>query len=104
MNTDLTITVDKSYTSGLRLVLQGRVTSASANILQHKLEQVFGENHKIVILDMRQVNYLSSGGIRVLLMFYKEAKKAGGSFQVQDPSENVINVLGMTNLNEMLLK
>ena len=104
MNTDLTITEDKTYTSGLRFILQGHITYVSANILQHKLEEAFRQNHKNIILNMRQVDFLSSGGIRVLLVFYKEAKTTEGSFQIQDPSENVINVLGMTNLEAMLLR
>ena len=104
MNNDLTVTADKTYAIARRLILQGRITSASADILHHKLSEDFRDGHKRFVLDMRQVSMLTSNGIRVLLTFYKKAKQCGGSFFVQDPSENVINVLGMTALDEMLLK
>ena len=104
MNNELTVTVDKTYTLGRRFILNGRITATSANILQHKLEEAFREKHPRFILNMQQVSFLSSGGIRVLLMFCKKAKANGAGFFVEAPSENVVNVLGMVALDEMLLK
>ena len=104
MDQNFTITVDKTYTTAYKLILKGRVTSANADILQHKLNEAFGDGNWRFVLNMRDVDFLSSGGIRVLLMFYKKTKEKGGSFHVENPSENVRNVLGMTALDNMLLK
>ena len=87
-----------------KFFVKGRITSISANVLQHNLGEAFSKGKTKVIVNMMQVNFLSSAGIRVLLMFYKKAKAEGGSFHIEEPSENVINVLGMTALDEMLLK
>ena len=87
-----------------RFIAQGRITSNNANVLQHKLNEAFSNGGTNIVVNMLQVTFLSSAGIRVLLMFYKMAKQAGGSFYVENPSENVVNVLGMTALDEMLLK
>ena len=84
--------------------LKGRITSMNANVLQYKLNEAFGKGQTSIVVNMMQVVFLSSAGIRVLLMFYKQAKEAGGSFYIENPSENVANVLGMTALDEMLLK
>ena len=104
MKEDFTITVDKSCTEARRLILEGRITSTTANTLHFQVEENIRMGYAHLILNMRQVTFLSSAGIRVLLMFYKEAKKQGGSFHVESPSENVENVLGMTALDAMLLK
>ena len=85
-----------------RFFLKGRVNSLSANVLQHKLNEAFRSGRTNVIVNMMEVAFLSSAGIKVLLMFYKRAGDIGGSFYVESPSENVINVLGMTALDEML--
>jgi len=86
-----------------KLILKGRITSDSANTLSRKLDEIYKEK-KHVIINMHDVAFLSSGGIRVLLMNYKIANGRGGSFFVESPSENVINVLGMVSLDAMLLK
>ncbi|MCL2441308.1 MAG: STAS domain-containing protein [Treponema sp.] len=92
------INADKS-----KLIVKGRITSDSANTLNKKLDEVY-KDKKHVILNMQDVAFLSSGGIRVLLMTYKMANGRGCSFFIEKPSENVINVLGMVSLDVMLLK
>ena len=88
----------------IKLFLKGRITSMNANVLQYKLNDELTKGQKNIIVNMMQVVFLSSAGIRVLLMYYKKFKDAGGSFYIENPSENVENVLGMTALDEMLLK
>ena len=100
---DLRITGDKATPDTCRLILEGRITSVTSIDLNYKLSQARKE-YKHIIVNMQKVSFLSSGGIRVLLMFFKAMKGEGGSFYIEKPSENVKNVLGMTALNEMLLK
>ena len=98
-------TIDEEVVDGVnKLVLKGRITSFSANVLQHKLEEVVKAGEPDVVVNMTQIEFLSSAGIRVLLMFYKKAKEIGSGFHIENPSENVVNVLGLTALDEMLLK
>ena len=88
----------------VRFIAKGRITSFSAGSLEFTISEAIKKGMSNIIVNMMQVAFLSSAGIRVLLMFFKKAKEAGGSFYVESPSENVINVLGMTALDEMLLK
>ena len=99
----LLISESKTAADAAKLVLKGRVNTESANILHRKLDEAY-KNYKHIVLNMQQVPFLSSGGIRVLLMYYKIANARGGSFFIEDPSENVMNVLGMVALDEMMLK
>ena len=101
---ELTISIDQTYPSHCRYILSGRISSAEANILQYELGEAMRGGNSRFILNMQKITFLSSAGIRVLLMFYKKTKECGGSFHVESPSENVKNVLGMTALDEMLLK
>ena len=86
-----------------KLTARGRVDSNSADSLLDKLEEVLNNGQKIIILNMSQVVYLSSIGIRVILKIYKQAAEAGGRFNIERPSEVVKNVLGMAALKEMLV-
>jgi len=102
-NDDFSITEEK--VDGVsRFFVKGRVTSISANVLQHKLNEAFQMGRTNFVVNMMETIFLSSAGIRVLLMFFKRAKDINGSFYIESPSENVVNVLGMTALDELLLK
>ncbi|MCL1958562.1 MAG: STAS domain-containing protein [Spirochaetes bacterium] len=87
-----------------RFVAKGRVDANSADVLLYKLETALKDGQKTIILNMTQVEYLSSIGIRVILKTYKQASEAGGKFHIERPSEIVKNVLGMTALKELLVK
>jgi len=86
-----------------RICAQGRVDSNTAEFLLVKLEDALNNGQKAIILNMAQVNYLSSIGIRVILKIFKQASENGGSFNIDRPSEIVRNVLGMVALKEMLV-
>jgi len=101
-NEDLVIT--ESIDNGIcKLMARGRVDSNSADSLLDKLEGVLEKGQKTIILNMSQVVYLSSIGIRVILKVYKQAVELGGTFNIERPSEVVKNVLGMAALKEMLV-
>ena len=102
-NEDFTISEEMDGET-IKFFLKGRITSLNANALQYKLDEAFTRGQTKIVLNMVQFAFMSSAGIRVLLMYFKKAKAAGGSFFVESPSENVVNVLGMTALDEMLLK
>ena len=97
----LSITIDPEHTAARRYILQGRIGSEESNILQHELLEAERGGCSHLVINMRQVTFLSSAGIRVLLMFFKRAK-GSGSFHIEDPSDNVTNVLGITALREMI--
>ena len=100
---DLSITEDLSDPEIYRLILNGRITSVSSNNLGERLAEAH-IGFSSIILDMENVSFLTSSGVRILLMYFKKMKGKGGRFLIQNPSENVSNVLNMVALNEMLFE
>jgi len=86
-----------------KVMAKGRVDGNSADLLLAKLEEALKNGYKTIILNMSQVEYLSSIGIRVILKIYKQAFEESGTFNIERPSEIVKNVLGMVALQEMLV-
>jgi len=86
-----------------KFVLKGRVNAASADTLLFKLETAIKDGHINIVVNMARIEYLSSVGIRVILKIYKQAAEKGGKFNIESPSENVRNVLGMVALKDMLV-
>jgi len=86
-----------------KLTARGRIDSSNADELKVKLEGALEAGQKKIILNMYNVKYLSSIGIRVILKVYKQASENGGVFNIERPSEVVKNVLGMLALKELLV-
>ena len=82
----------------------GRIVPESVGKFQKPLEDAVDMGQINIILDMEQVAYLNSNGIRAILKTYKETLKDGGSFYIKNPSQMVKSVLGMAALEQMLLK
>ena len=88
----------------VKFTIAGRIYSSNADALEKHLEKALEEKSFNIILNMEQVDYISSIGIRVILKKYMEVKKAGGKLEIEMPSENVRNVLKITALDEMLIQ
>ena len=86
------------------LTATGRIGLSESTLLDNELELSLKKSPKKVILNMKNIVFLSSIGIRVILAFYKRTLNKNIVFKIEAPSEQVINVLGLTNLDELLLK
>src|SRR5215510_8479536 len=87
----------------LEMRVKGRLDSSWADPLALRLEEAIrGGTHQI-ILNLSEVTYLSSAGIRVLIRFYKQLQGIQGSFIVSNPSEPVKTVLELAGLSTLLL-
>ena len=95
---------EKDKSQGItRFTVTGRVNSKSSSVLQFKLEDALKCGDSNIVLNMKNVDFLSSDGIRIILNTYKEAEKAGGKFGIEEPSQSVRNVLGVVALNDLLI-
>ena len=99
------IVVDREeIEGGIRFIAKGQINALNSGVLEQELEDAIGKGYKHIVLNLIQVEFLSSSGIRILIKTYKTMKKNGGTFNIEKPSENVKNVLGITALDTMLLK
>ena len=60
------------------------------------------DSFKALVIDMEQVNYISSAGIRVLLTALKKAKEIDADYSVINVNSEVKSVLSMTGLDSKL--
>ena len=87
---------------GVRFIVKGWLDSSYADELQLKLEEALKDGQINIILNMSDVEYLCSNGIRVILKTYKDAKEASGKLRIEEPSESVRKILTLTALDKML--
>lgn len=86
----------------MRIELRGRLDAAWSNSVKKTFQDtVHGGSHRIA-LDLSQVTYLSSAGIRVLVILTKNLKAIGGSFRLINPSSTVSEVLKLVGFQQLL--
>jgi anti-anti-sigma factor len=62
------------------LEVKGRIDSTTAPVLGEKLTVTLATPQRRLVLDLRQLEYISSAGFRVLLLAAKRAEEAGSRF------------------------
>jgi anti-anti-sigma factor len=87
----------------LELRVTGRLDSYWADPLARRLEEVIREGAHHLRLNLAEVAYMSSAGIRVLVKFYRQLQGIQGSFAVSNPSQPVKTVLELAGLATLLM-
>ena len=96
------MTINKTEENGkTTIALEGRLDTGTAPKLQEELMPVFGMTNEIA-LDFSRLVYVSSAGLRVLLMAQKESKKKGVPMTLAGVSGEIMEVFEMTGFADML--
>ena len=84
------------------LVLRGELDLANAALLQGELDSAEIAPTQMVVLDLEQLKFIDSTGLRVLLTAHERARERGQEFAVTRGSEQVQRLLSITGVNEHL--
>lgn len=76
MELNTTITVDESN-SVARVALAGGLNTDTAPAFEQRLQETVAAGHQLTVLDMKDLDYISSAGLRVIFKAAKQAKAAG---------------------------
>jgi len=86
----------------LELQLTGRIDATWAEHLSSTIERAVRAGTHRVVLNFAGVDYISSLGIRVLVVQYKLLKSVKGSLAITHPSDFCRNILTTVGLSEMM--
>lgn len=96
------MTITKNNTQDKTIfLLEGRLDTTTAPQLQETLIPEF-DTIKEIELNFSSLAYVSSAGLRVLLMGEKAAKAKGGSLTITGVSEEIMEVFDMTGFSGIL--
>lgn len=71
-----TVTVDEEN-SVARVALKGALNTDTAPGFEKRMEEVMKGGHQLTVLDMKDLDYISSAGLRVIFKAAKEANATG---------------------------
>lgn len=81
----------------------GRLDGYWADHLTTALAEIVREGGHHIRLNLSEISFLSSAGIRVLVQFFKQLRAIGGSLAVCNPSAHVSDVLKLAGLSSLLI-
>jgi anti-anti-sigma factor len=76
--------------------LQGEMDTAAALEVEETLKPLFATGGKDVIIDCKELEYIASSGLRILLIILKGAKAAGSRVVLRDVNDDIKNVFQLT--------
>lgn len=85
----------------LEVALSGRLdTNTSPELEAYLKESLAGVTD--LVIDLVDVQYVSSAGLRVFLFAHKELAKVGSGLTLRHPNEYIADVLDATGFTEIL--
>ncbi len=93
----MNLTTDKSG-ANLTVHLSGELNTNTAPQLDALLNKEFRDT-QILTLDFTECDYVSSAGLRVLLLTFKRMKAKGGNMELSNIGEDFMDVLTNTGLD-----
>ena len=83
------------------LLLDGRLDSSTAPEVEQIVLQM-ADRFDTVILNMAQLEYISSAGLRVLKLLYMALSKKSGELEIKNANKLVMEVFEMTGFAGLL--
>ncbi len=74
----------------------------NAELLKTMIGELVQDGNTNLILNLRQVNFMDSSGLSVLLTGKRTSEEAGGSFSICGLQGYVNNLISLTNLNKTI--
>ena len=84
------------------VILRGRLDGPASPAVGQALQDAYAAGAQRLILDCTALEYLSSAGIRVLLLAAQQGKARGGHITLQHVRPHVREVLALTGLLDVL--
>ncbi|MFH1877948.1 MAG: STAS domain-containing protein [Candidatus Omnitrophota bacterium] len=90
--------IEAGKEDSLTLFLEGNFDETTSPEVEMKIDAIISENFNNIFLDLGKVKYISSAGIRVLLLAYKKSVKAGKKVSLVNISGKAHEVLDMVGI------
>jgi anti-sigma B factor antagonist len=90
------------HPAGARVALAGDLDLATAPMLSEALERVERGEPDVIVLDLREVTFMDSTGMSILLEAGKRAGEAGWELQIIRGSNQVDRLIAETGVEEFL--
>ncbi|HUU26501.1 MAG TPA: STAS domain-containing protein [archaeon] len=81
--------------------LRGRLDASTSNDFQVRLLEIIDRGEKLMALDFAQLDYISSAGLRAILIALKKIKSADGQlvlYALKNQIKEIFEISGFTSM------
>ncbi|MBP5418983.1 MAG: STAS domain-containing protein [Bacteroidales bacterium] len=82
-------------------ILDGRLDTAAAAEAEKELTPLYNANGKNIVFDCKQLEYISSSGLRIFLSVLKSAQPQGSHVRIADLNDDLKKIFFMTGFNNL---
>ncbi|MCG8547075.1 MAG: STAS domain-containing protein [Alphaproteobacteria bacterium] len=86
----------------LILTVEGRLDADTAGDVQGRIEALIDGGENALLLDLTKLDYISSAGLRVLLIAAKRLNGNNGRFAICGLSDNVAEVFAVSGFDTII--
>jgi anti-anti-sigma factor len=88
---------------GIRLItMYGVLDATSVERIERKLREFSAGQGAVLILDLSEVSFIASIGIRLLLAIAKSVGSQGGRLALLTPISGVFEILNLTGIDQII--
>ena len=84
------------------ITLKGRLDTMTAPQLDDEVKDIDFDEVETVTLNLKNLEYISSSGLRVILALYKSLKSKGGNLKIVNVSNTIMELFSMTGMADYL--
>lgn len=79
----------------ITIFLEGRLDKLSSPVLEEAMKKEL-EKKKDIVIDFKNLEYISSAGLRILIANEKELKSIGKTMEIINVNADVMSILNVT--------
>jgi anti-sigma B factor antagonist len=88
--------------AAVHVALTGELDISTAQVLEDDLRRVEAEKPDLIVLDLKDLSFMDSTGLRLLIMADARAREDGRRLAIGRGNEMIQRVLRLTRLDERL--
>ena len=85
------------------VVVSGRLDQSQNQLLEEELRRLLDEGHHRLIVDLSEVTYVNSGGLRCLVTIWRQAREHGGNIVLCGMSDNIARVFKIVGFDKVFV-
>ena len=86
----------------LKVVIKGRLDAATAPVAETEINKMLEGKENRLLFDLSGLEYLSSGGLRVILSAAKEIRRREGKVALADLTQYVYEIFEVSGFTSMI--
>jgi anti-anti-sigma factor len=84
------------------LAISGELDLAAASSLEEELDRALGSGSRVIVVDLKSLEFIDSTGLSVLVRAHQRAQEAGLELGLVNPGAQVERLLSLTGLADRL--